>query len=253
MKTTTKLFCLAAAAAALAFTGCKNEPAEPVYRTIGTVLNPDKVSDYILLSDGGERLKPLNSPYVPEHRQRLIADFYITEEMGEGSDYDYGIEYTYLYEILTKGIFNVELNPVTEAQEDSIGHDAFVQVGKPWIASDFLNVEFLVRSSNSGIKHFINLVAYADSVPATDGKVHLQLRHHSKGDLPNYDSWGIVAFDLLPLREQFATADSLNIVVHAPLYGEKETVQEVVYRLGGEETDEGESVPATTLSSLQLE
>ena len=61
------------------------------------------------------------------------------------------------------------------------------------------------------------------------------------------------AFDLLPLREQFATEDSLNIVVHAPLYGEKETAQEVVYRLGGEETDEGESVAAITLSSLQLE
>ena len=39
MKATTKLFCVAAAAVAMAFTGCNNEPAEPVYRAIGTVLN----------------------------------------------------------------------------------------------------------------------------------------------------------------------------------------------------------------------
>lgn len=252
MKATTKLFCVAAAAVAMAFTGCNNEPAEPVYRAIGTVLNPEETSDYILLADGGERLRPFNSPYVPEHRQRLIADFYIKEEMGADSDYDYGIEYTYLYEILTKGIFNVELDSVTKVQEDSIGHDLFVQVGKPWVASDFLNVEFLVRSSNSSIKHFINLVAYADSVPAADGKVHLQLRHNSKGDLPNHDSWGIAAFDLLPLRERFAAEDSVSLVIHAPLYSEKESVQEVVYRLTGDDAPE-EEVASTSLSSLQLE
>lgn len=255
MKTRENLLCMAVLLAAVTLTSCEKEPVNPQYRAFATVLNPDSVSDYVLLSDQGNRLKPINSPYVPKHRQRLIADFYIASEKPEGSDYDYDIEYTYLYEILTKGIFNVELDAVTPAEEDSIGNDEFIEMGKPWVASDFVNVEFLLRASDRGIKHFINLVAYPDSVPAADGKVHLQLRHNSKGDYPDYDRWGIAAFDLLPLRDKFQEQDSVNIVIHASLYNMKEQTEEVTYRW--ESAEEAIPVepaePKVSITSLKLE
>ncbi len=208
------------------FSSCNNDPAEPIYRSIGTVINPDSVRNYMIISDRGSRLKPTNASLILKDGQRILADFYILNEHPAENDYDYDIQYVDLYQILTKDIF--EITPETQ---DSIGNDA-VGVYQMWIGSNYLNVEFYFGAYNK--KHFINLVS--DSAKTyNDGKVHLEFRHNSNNDHAAQTEWGLASFDLRSL-EKNAVGDSVNIVVHSREYGStEEKTRELTYKFNSEE------------------
>ena len=210
------------------FASCKNEPVEPVYRSIATVINPDGVRDYIFISDKGNRMKPTNATQILKDRQRIVADFYIVDEKSDESNYDYDIQYVSLYSILTKEIFDV-----TPETQDSIGNDP-VGIHQMWIGNDFLNIEFFFYAQDK--KHAVNLVSDANKT-YDDDKVHLEFRHNANRDFPSRTTWELVSFDLRSLQED-AVGDSVNIVIHTDEYGASETKKrEFTYKFNSTENN----------------
>ena len=226
MKKNVKIKCLGVIILFIAvFTSCKNEPAKPVYRSIATVVNPDSVRAYSFISDKGNRMKPTNATHILKNGQRIIADFHIVNEKPEGSDYDYDVEYVYLYRILTKEIFNI-----TPQAQDSIGNDE-IGIHQMWIGSHFLNVEFFFGASSK--THYINLVSDADKT-YDDDKVHLEFRHNTNHDFPEQTSWGLVSFNLRSLQGN-AVGDSVKIVIHTNEYNSGAKTHELTYKFNNSE------------------
>lgn len=173
---------------------------------IATIENPEEASSFFLTLDDSTRLWTIASNlryYRPKDGQRVIASYSIINEKPDSLNYNYDIRLNDVYEILTKGIFN--LTPETA---DSIGND-YIFIEDIWIGSHFLNVEFIYPGNAT--KHFINLVS--DSTKTyNDNKVHLEFRHNANGDYPAYNRWGIVSFNLKSLEKP--GQNSVDIVVH---------------------------------------
>ena len=128
-----------------------------------------------------------------------------------------------VYEILTKGIFN--LTPETN---DSIGND-YIFIEDIWVGSNFLNVEFVYTGANK--THYINLVSESTKT-YDDGKIHLEFRHNANGDYPSYNRWGVVSFDLKSLET--TTSDKAELVIHTNEYdnGDNENTYAITYKYG---------------------
>jgi hypothetical protein len=123
-----------------------------------------------------------------------------------------------VYEVLTKGIFNI-----TPATQDSIGNDK-ISIGDIWVGGDYLNVEFVYPGYNR--THFINLVSDA-SKTYTDGKVHLEFRHNDNGDAPTYNQWGMASFNIRSLRQ--TPGNKVELVIHTNEFSGGNTTYQLTY------------------------
>lgn len=213
----------------LLFVACDNDDDTSnleQYVDIATVENPDQVTDFIFVLDDSTRIKTSNSliPYYrPKDGQRLIVNYSLLYKTPDSLGYAYKAQINDIYEILTKGIFNI-----TPETQDSIGDD-YVYIDRMWIANRFLNVEFVYPGYNK--MHYINLV-YDSTKTYTDGKVHLEFRHNSNGDYPSYNKYGIVSFNLSSLETN--AVDSVQLVVHANEYDHtpSATTYNLTYKFG---------------------
>lgn len=181
---------------------------------IATVENPSQLTNFYLNLDDSTRMWVMSNDikyYRPKNEQRVLVDYSVVSVKPRGSSYDYDIHVNDVYEILTKGVFNV-----TTATNDSIGNDP-ISIQDMWIAGDFMNFEFIYPGYSK--THFINLVK-DDSNPSTDGKVHLEFRHNANDDYPSYNISGLVCFNLKSIRKAGAT--SVDLVIHTKEFGATE-------------------------------
>ncbi len=174
--------------------------------SIATVENADSTNVFFLRLDNDTLLWTAESNfnnYKPKTGQRVIANYTLLSDKRATGLYDYDVKLNDVYEVLTKGIFQI-----TPDKQDSIGHDS-IYVSEMWIGSKYLNIEFLYQGYNK--THFINLVA--DTAKTYDDeKIHLEFRHNANNDYPMYNRWGIVSFDISSI--QSTTVDSVNLVIH---------------------------------------
>lgn len=192
----------------LFFAGCSNDDYSPdnYWADIATVENQQQKSKFFLHLDDGKSLwtESTNYPnYKPNDGQRVIAYYSVISDKRATGLYDYDVKLHDVYEVLTKGIFNI-----TPAKQDSIGNDS-IYVSDMWVGSKYLNVEFYYYGWNK--THFINLVSDT-SKTYTDDKIHLEFRHNANNDLAHHRRWGIVSFDISSLQSN--TADSVELVIH---------------------------------------
>lgn len=196
-----------------------------VLTDIATVENPDQATKFGLLLDDSTLLWAATSEvpyYRPKDGQRVIVDYSLLTNNRDGK-YKYDILINNVYEVLTKGIFNI-----TATTQDSIGNDN-INIKDMWIGGNFLNVEFVYPGYNA--THYINLVADA-SKTYTDGKVHLEFRHNANNDYPEYNKWGIVSFNLKSLQTN--TTDSVQMVIHTKEFYSGDKKYNITYKFGSE-------------------
>lgn len=194
--------------AGVILTGCYSDDYTPdvYWVNIATVENPQTQSDFFLRLDDSTLLwtaESVFSNYKPDDGQRVIANYSILSDKRSTGLYDYDIKVNDLYEVLTKGIFEI-----TPEKEDSIGNDS-IYITEMWIGSRFLNVEFYYYGYSK--IHYINLVS--DSLKTyDDGKIHLEFRHNANNDQPIHKRWGLVSFDISSLQSN--DLDSVELVIH---------------------------------------
>lgn len=202
------------------FCSCLNDSddinTDPLEYRLATVENPNGLSKFIFVLDKNDTkmwtARTHFPDYTPETGQRIIAGYLIQDKKGEDYNYDYDVELGYVYQVLTKDIFNI----MPETQ-DSIGNDP-VKVTDMWIANKYMNVEFIYNGYNQ--VHFINMV-YDESKTYDDGKIHLEFRHNEHNDPYVYSDWGLASFDLHSLRK-ITPDNTVDIVVHVKQYDSKE-------------------------------
>lgn len=193
--------------------GCMNDDENDgrYWIDIATVENPDNSTKFFLRLDDSTLLwteSSVYSNYKPLDGQRVIANYSVLSDKRATGLYDYDVQINDVYQVLTKGIFNV-----TPATEDSIGNDSIQISGDDiWIGSKYLNVEFYYQGYSK--THFINLVSDTSKI-YNDGKIHLEFRHNANNDQAVHNRWGIVSFDLSSLENN--TIDSVNLVIHVNL------------------------------------
>lgn len=209
MKTLTKIIMVSLLIPLL--TACWNDDDKwddsMTYQDIATVENPDSLSMFFFWLDNNKLMKTQESNfsnYKPKDGQRIIAYYTILSNNNDTTVYDHNVKLLDVYNVLTKGIFNL-----TGATRDSIGNDS-ISIDDIWIGSDYLNVQFAYNGYNK--IHFINLVSDSSQV-FTDGKTHLFFRHKANGDAPYYHRKGIVSFDLKSLQSGVLPSP-VNLVIH---------------------------------------
>jgi len=203
----------------LAFLGaCNNHDEEEIvnnWTSIATVENPNQSPAFYFRLDNNDRMlvSSTNFPYyIPKDGQRILANYSISTVNNQNALYNHKVSLIDVYEVLTKGIFNI-----TAGTQDSIGNDQLT-IRDIWIGSDYLNVEFNYPGYNK--THFINLVS--DTAKTyTDNKIHLEIRHNANDDDAAYSKWGIASFKLNSLKLN-APADSVNLVIHTKEFGTSE-------------------------------
>ena len=193
------------------------------YISIATVENPDNSSKFILKLDNDRSLwvsETNYSGYKPKTGQRVLADYTLLNNRGEGNNYDYDVKLNDAYNILTKGIFYI-----TPETQDSIGNDP-IGLRDMWIGSDFLNIRFFYDGFNQ--THFISLVK-DDSKTYEDNKVHLELRHNNHDDSPVYRASGIVSFNLTSLLTVPLDTEPIGLVIHVKRYDGSDRTYDMTY------------------------
>jgi hypothetical protein len=211
------------------FIACNKED-EDVEQTVvkmGTIENPSQSTNFYFNQDDSTRVWVLNSEvkyYRPKNDQRVVMEYVKLTNKPRGSSYEHDVKLKDVYEILTKGIFNI-----TPATQDSIGNDPVV-ISDMWVTGDFLNVEFVYPGYSK--THFINLVSDAiKNSTYTDNKVHLEFRHNANDDYPSYNISGIASFNLNSLR--VAGVNSVEFVVHTKeFYGTTDKTYSFTYKYG---------------------
>lgn len=210
------------------FMACKNEDEdfEQSYIEMGTIENSSQLTTFVFNQDDNTRLKITNSDikyYRPKHGQRVIMEYVVLPYLGFASSYQYEVKMLDVYEILTKGIFNI-----TNATQDSIGNDA-LGIRDIWVSNDYLNIDFVYPGYSK--MHFISLVKDA-SKTYTDGKVHLELRHNANDDYPSVYMNGLVSFNLSTLRVN--GSNSVDFVLHTKEFNHEdgERTHNITYKYG---------------------
>lgn len=224
MKTLTKLFLITAVLAFFAACDMHENVDIPESQVdIATVQNTYNEANFFFRLDNKKLMYVQDcnfAGYVPKDGQRIIADYTLLSDKRSTHLYDYDVKLNDVYNVLTKGIFNV-----TKATQDSIGNDS-ISIEQMWIGSDYLNVEFEYPGYNK--THFINLVNDTSKV-FTDGKKHLYFRHNANSDTPIYIRSGFASFNLKSLQTG-ATSTSINLVIHVNVpYQAAEKTYELTY------------------------
>lgn len=207
---------------------CQNESdAQGDYWVdIATVSNPGGAKTFYFTLDDSTRLWASSSDlvnYTPKDGQRIVAYYTVLGNKPAGASYDHEVRLNDAYEVLTKNIFNI-----TAQTQDSIGND-YIYIDNIWIGSDYLNVEFVYAGYNK--THYINLVSDA-SKTYNDGKIHLEFRHNSNGDIPSVNQWGLASFNLKKLRNGSTAAGSVDLVIHTREYGQDDKTYNLTYKYG---------------------
>lgn len=188
------------------------------------------VDSYYLTLDNGAKLWVAASDvrwYKPINDQRVFINYTLLQ--GGNQDFDYMIKVNDIWNILTKGI--IDLNT---QNADSIGNDP-LKVNKMIMGSDFLNVSFLFNYDYDKRKpHAINLVrntTTADELQDNDEDIiELEFRHNSYGSTINkWNAEGLVSFNLKELQRD--DVDSVKIAVKAKERDENNNIIDKTYNL----------------------
>lgn len=212
---------------------------------IATVDNPETKNVFFLELDDSTLLWTAASAfhnYTPKDGQRVIANYTILADKRPTGLYDYDVRLNDVYEVLTKPIFNI-----TPATQDSIGNDS-IEITDKWIGSKYLNIEFAYFGYDK--MHFINLVK-DNSKTYTDGKVHLEFRHNSRGDAEMYRRYGVVSFDISSLIDP--TRESVPLVIHVNKPNQAaEQLIELTFRYKNQQPAQVRQVSDTKMSNYQM-
>lgn len=212
---------------------------------IATVANPDQKNVFFLQLDDSTLMWTAASAihnYKPKDGQRVIANYTLLADKRPTGMYDYDIRLNDVYEVLTKPIFNI-----TPTTQDSIGNDS-VEITDSWIGSKYLNIEFAYYGYDK--MHYINLVR-DQSKTYSDGKVHLEFRHNSRGDAERYRRYGIVSFDISSLIDPARESVPLVIHVNKPHQAAEQLI-ELTFRYKNQQAAAARSVTDEKMHNYQL-
>lgn len=248
MKTLKQVLMLTLAGAL--FVACSSEAdddfsLDKFWVDIATVDNPDQKNVFFLELDDSTLMWTAASAihnYKPADGQRVIANYTLLADKRPTGMYDYDIRLNDVYEVLTKPIFNI-----TPATQDSIGNDS-IEITDSWIGSKYLNIEFAYYAYDK--MHFINLVK-DNSKTYTDGKVHLEFRHNSRGDAERYRRYGIVSFDISSLIDPARELVPLVIHVNKPNQAAEQLI-EINFRYKNQQAASVRSVTDQKVHNYQL-
>ncbi|MDR1602034.1 MAG: NigD-like protein [Tannerella sp.] len=150
-------------------------------------VNPLNDDAYSLTLDNGTTLWPAATavPYSPKQKRRAIAVYTILSDKFQG--YDHAVKILDIQNVLTKAV----ASDLGDKNDEEYGNDP-VSILNMWIGDGYLNVEFLFKSGDMGIVHYINLL----KTEHADTPYYFEFRHNAYGDNTLYAQKGIVAFDL---------------------------------------------------------
>ena len=215
---------------ALVLTSCMDDndyyPLGDYVVTTATI-EVQSISPYVIVTDGGDRLKPTAS-LVPNFNfrdgQRVWVSYTVLGDAeNETGDIKHYVRVNDFAEILTKEIFELSFE-----KEDSIGNDP-VRIKGYWFTGDYLTVRFTY--SGGGAMHFINLVRNENNLYTGKGMPILEFRHNRNHDLYNYEMWGTASFDVSKLK--VGGKDSVQFVLQAKSPGSEMPYEKVItYKYG---------------------
>lgn len=184
----------------IAFSSCSDD-TESQYIGYGTVEKTSE-SNYQIKMDDGYTLNPQES-CIPasflRDSMRLIVNFTMLDQL----DSTYNVRINGADTILTKPIL-----PYDESKSDSIGNDP-VKIGDVWIASGFINFDFLYSGGYPypSERHMVNLLHHS----IADGILPLEFRHNAFNDQRETVYRGIVSFPLDKLTKDMEKPVKLQI------------------------------------------
>lgn len=187
----------------ISFQACNSDDDDHDYSISLTTVVPLQVTGsntpFYLLRDNGTALNPkVNdvASYVAKSNQRAFAWYYTLEDRTTNpADKKYDIRLLQISNVLTKG--TIKLNA---SNADSIGNDP-VRVLDIWSGGGFMNIQFSFYTDGV-TTHYINLVENTLNPPATDGKIHLELRHNARGASDRGLVSGFVCFNITPYQQE---------------------------------------------------
>lgn len=208
------------------FTACRDEAYSPGYSiNYATIENPNQRNAFYFVTDNDNKCmftaaSNLYQYYRPKHRQRAIISYTILNEKPADHTYHHDVRLNDIINIPTKEVYYVSSGTL-----DNIGDDV-IRVNDMWICDDFLNVNFEYQGMDQ--VHLVNLV-YNPVKTYADEKLHLELRHNCNGDQPSYRKKGVVAFDLLTLKNKsFPESNQITLAIHV---NEKDKQEEKIYEI----------------------
>jgi hypothetical protein len=211
----------------IAFTsGCSMDSEENEYYqyTLG-VVEGNSASTFMLLTDGGERLRPLEfqpANYEIEEGKRVSVLYSIIEK-NDSETYDYSIKLASVSNVLTKQIV-----VANDEVRDTIGNDP-VAINWLSIGNDYLNVDFTFWADSK--PHYFDLVL--DSAKQDkEGFITLNFHHNAKDDIKYMKYSGLISFPLEMLKD--AAADSVNLYFTSKMEDNRVFTHEMKYKYGGE-------------------
>ncbi|MDH6355419.1 hypothetical protein M2132_001761 [Dysgonomonas sp. PH5-45] len=194
----TSVFSVIISVIILAFASCSSDDYKvPSY--ISELASVQKTDDggYYLVMDNGTTLFPAQSDReytVKPNQQRVLINFEYLDVPIVGA-YDKAIKIYSIQDILTANV----VEPESDADLNQFGNDP-VEISSLWIGDSYLNIRFTFGYGETQT-HSICLLNNKNTRSATDGKIHLELRHNAKNDPANYKVKTMAAFNLRPYLE----------------------------------------------------
>ena len=190
----------------LALVSCSLETQENEVSLIHLgVVSGNTPSSFLIETDGGKILKPLQFPvnYEIVDGTRILAGYVIVNTVAD-QNHDYTVRIDFIQNVLTKNIVHAN-----QTVRDTLANDP-IQIMNVWIGNNFLNVDFVFEGNNQ--PHFFNLVL--DPLKQdTPGHIALDFHHDANQDAPIRQFRGLASFRIQEL--QVAGSDSINILFRA--------------------------------------
>lgn len=197
---------------------CNKEEDKDYYTVLGTISITEDST--IIVTDEDERLMVKGGSGISasiQDNDRVFVYFTFLDDF-KPVGIDYVIELYQIEEILCKDI--IEL---TEANSDSIGHDA-MSVDNLWVSKNYVNLSFKFYANTE--THIINLVRPEGEVPGDT--VDLEIRHNDNGDSEAYVMNGFVSFKLESVQNNLK--DSVILHITAKEYNDRRFDRYVTYK-----------------------
>lgn len=260
MKHLLKIYTLVVASL-LVFTSCgKDDDYQYDFRiSYGTILLQEGSNVYEIVLDNGTRLnvvQNLVAGTAVTQNQRVIADYTLLSGNTSLGSTSYDVRLNRLYKVLSKvPVAQSWIDEDKIVREAEIGTDR-INVVESWFGGNYLNVNFVIGTSNTAIKHFINVVR--DDVsprPEPTGGVlendtlYLTMRHNAYADANRYSSFGRVSFDISGLVPQGKT--KMPVKLTWTEYSGAKRWDSGTYQIGGYYVRSG--AESTTASYLNLQ
>lgn len=159
---------------------------------------------FYLIRDNGETLWPFannDNRFNPKSKQRVQVNYTMLSDSTQG--FSHGIKINWIDGILTKPIASNK----GDENDEIYGTDP-VELIAIETGGGFLDIMFGAYYSDSGEKHFVNLIPSASNDSTS---YELEFRHNAYGDEQKYGVKGLVSFDLSSLPDTKGETVTLKI------------------------------------------